>query len=240
MSAAANVPAVPEDARGQALPEPFVPQPVEWESILADGVPELEYLSKPYIPMRRRSWWVGAAESGKSIRAQHESCGLTRAGFVVVYVSQENGLEEEARRFLRLRPDFSRLRLYVDQGFDLIYSSHVAALIEAAQGAALVVLDTLSACWSGDEDSNTSIAAFDRDVLVPLMRETGASPLVLDHTGNPQAFVKRQGVSAPRGASSKGQKADFLLEFRAAGDTEFTVYHGKARARGSNRRGRSV
>src|SRR5262249_39693985 len=142
---------------------------------------------------------------------------LTRAGFIVVYISQENGLEEEARRFMRLQPDYSNLRLYVDQGLDLTIAEHIAALIEASHGAVLTVIDTLSACWSGDEDSNSEVTGFDRDVLLPLIRETDASPLVLDHTGNPQPFANRRGVSAPRGASAKGQKADFLLEFRAGG-----------------------
>jgi hypothetical protein len=53
--------------------------------------------------------------------------------------------------------------------------------------------------------------------------------LVLDHTGNPQPNVRRRGVSAPRGASSKGQKADFLLEFRATGEGSFRVERGKKR-----------
>src|SRR5262249_43924792 len=119
--------------------------------------------------------------------------------------------------------------LYVDQGLDLTIAEHIAALIEASHGAVLTVIDTLSACWSGDEDSNSEVTGFDRDVLLPLIRETDASPLVLDHTGNPQPFANRRGVSAPRGASAKGQKADFLLEFRAGGDSEFTIHHAKAR-----------
>ena len=199
------------------------------DSILKRGIPELEYVAAPYLPRRKRIWGVGPAEAGKSIWAAAKASELTRAGYVVVYVSQENGLEEEVRRFMRLRPDFANLRLYVDQGLDLALPEHVAALTEASRDAVLTVIDTLSACWSGDEDSNAEITAFDRDVLLPLIRETGASALVLDHTGNPQPFGNRRGVSAPRGASAKGQKADYLLEFRANGDCEFTIHHGKAR-----------
>ncbi len=228
---AAEVPAQAENATDNAVlsPEPFRLVPVEWEPILAHGVPEIEYVSAPYLPARKRIWGVGAAEAGKSIWAAFKASELTRAGLTVVVVSQENGLEEETRRFMRLGPDFGNLRLCVDQGLDLALPAHVAALIEVSQGAALTVIDTLSACWSGDEDSNTAVVAFDRDVLLPLIRETGASPLVLDHTGNPQPFVRRRGVSAPRGASAKGQKADFLLEFRAGNPHEFTIDHGKAR-----------
>lgn len=210
-------------------PPPFELIPVDWGPILEHGVPELEYVAHPYLPKRKRIWAVGAAEAGKSIWAAWQAARATRAGLLVAYVSQENGLEEESRRFVRLRPDFTKLRLYADQGLDLAFPSHVGALIEASQGVSLTVIDTLSACWSGDEDKNPAITAFDRDVLLPLIRETGTSPLVLDHTGNPQPFVRRRGVSAPRGASAKGQKADHLLEFRATGESEFAIEHGKAR-----------
>ena len=157
-----------------------------------------------------------------------EDAALTRAGLDVVYLSQENGLEEEARRFLRLRPDFDRLHLFVDQGFDLALPSHRAELLAISERAALVVVDTLTACWSGDEDSNRELAAFDRELLKPLQL-VGASTLILDHTGNPQSFVRRKGVSAPRGASAKGQKTDFLLEFAATGESSFKLERGKSR-----------
>ena len=183
---------------------------------------------RPFLPARKRIWGVGPAEAGKSIWAAAKSAELSRAGDVVVYVSQENGLEEEARRFLRLRPDYEHLHLYVDQGLDLKLAEHQAALFAVTDGAALVVLDTLSACWSGDEDSNAELTAFDRDVLKPL-QAAGASTLVLDHTGNPQSNVRRRGVSAPRGASAKGQKTDFLIEFKATGDGGFRLERGKKR-----------
>jgi hypothetical protein len=212
--------------------ESFRLEPLDWDRVRAHGVPTLEYLLEPYVPARKRIWGVGAAESGKSIWAAFKSAELTRAGLVVCYVSQENGLDEETRRFLRLEPRFDLLRLYVDQGLDLTRPDHIQALLEVSTGAALTVLDTLTACWSGDEDSNGALAAFDRDVLKPLVNEIGAAALVLDHTGNPQQFVRRRGVNAPRGASSKGQKTDWLLEFQACGACEFKIHHGKGRGGG--------
>ena len=122
----------------EGLDETFRLVPVDWQAIKAQGVPELEYLAAPFLPARKRILGVGAAESGTSIWAAWQSAGLSRAGHTVVYVSQENGIEEEARRFLRLRPDFDRLRLYVDQGLDLTIGEHRAALFTAAEGAALV------------------------------------------------------------------------------------------------------
>lgn len=220
--------ATPPEAMTASDAPLFTLEPLDWGPILAGGIPKLEYLLEPYIPARRRIWAVGAAEAGKSIWAAWQASALTHLGVDVAYITQENGLEEEARRFLRLAPVFAHLRLYVDQGLDLTLPAHIGALFEATAGAQLCVFDTLSACWSGNEDSNAEVGALDRDVLKPLT-VAGTSALVLDHTGNPQAFVKRAGVHAPRGASAKGQKADHLLEFRAAGDAEFTVSHGKAR-----------
>jgi AAA domain len=171
--------------------QPFRPEPVDWPAVIAGGVPELKWLDEPYLPARKRIWGVGAAESGKSIWAACKTARVTRARLLVVYISQENGLEEEVRRFLRIGPDFDRLRLYVDQGFDLAIPTHRDVLLELSAGAALVVLDTFTACWSGDEDSNNHLAAFDRDVMKPLT-VAGSSVLVLDHTGNPQPFTRRR------------------------------------------------
>jgi hypothetical protein len=213
--------------------ERFQFERVNWEAIKADGVPQLDYLDEPFLPCRKRIWAAGPTESGKSIWAAYKARQITLRGGLVIYVSQENGLEEEARRFLRLRPDFDLLHVYVDQGLDLTLSAHRDALFTASEGAALVVLDTYSACWGGDEDSNRALADFDRDVMKPMVTG-GPSLLVLDHTGNPQPHTRRRGVNAPRGASSKGQKCDFLLEFRTVGDDAFQVTRAKKRGTHGN------
>lgn len=216
----------PTDGDGGA----FRLEPVDWGELKRAGVPALGWLREPFLPARKRIWGVGPAESGKSLWAAALASALTLEGRRIVYVSQENGLEEEARRFLRLHADYALLELYVDQGLDLALAEHRAELLDVAAGAQLVVLDTLSAVWLGDEDSNTELAAFDRDVLKPIVA-LDASVLVLDHTGNPPPGRKgrRMGVTAPRGASSKGQKTDFLLEFETVDAGSFRVVRGKAR-----------
>ena len=94
-------------------------EPIDWSVVLSQPIPVLEYLTEPYLPARKRIWAVGPATSGKSIWAAYQSSLLTRREQVVVHVSQENGFEEEVRRFMLLRPGFEHLRLYVDQGLDL-------------------------------------------------------------------------------------------------------------------------
>jgi hypothetical protein len=204
-------------------------EPLDLATLLLEDPEPCRYLVEPYLPARRRVWAFGPGESGKSIWAQWVACRLTRDGRTVAYVSQENPLDEDLRRLRRLNPDPAFLRFFHGAGLDLMLPDHVAALREATAGADVVMLDTLTACWSGPEDDNGAIAALDRDVLVPITA-AGATALVLDHTGHPQAFVRRRGVNAGRGASSKGQKADVVLEFVAHADHEFTIRVGKMRA----------
>ena len=91
------------------------------------------------------------------------------------------------------------------------------------------MIDTLTACWSGDEASNSEVAKLDREVLRVLGRFTGACILVLHHVGHPQAFVPRKGVHAGRGASAMGQKADVVLNLAGSGRSEFSLDISKNR-----------
>ena len=193
----------------------------------------IAFVWAPHIPAQRRVWAFGAAESGKSMWATWVACNVSRAGRDVLYVSQENPLDEDLRRLRRLRPDPEHLHFIHNAGLDLALPSHVSAVIEAAisgEDPALIVFDTISASWTGDENDNAAIASLDRDALALIVRETGATVLVLDHTGHPQAFVRRDGASAGRGASAKGQKADVVLNFKAQKPGEFTLAVGKMRA----------
>jgi hypothetical protein len=210
----------------------FDPRALDVATLLAAGVPEPKYLLAPYLPAGVSIWAAGGSESGKSIWTLANCSELSRSGVNVVYVSQENPLTVEHRRLSQLRPDPEHFRMFHDQGFDLGIPEHVAALSELAQGARLIVLDTFTACWSGEENDTAAVVGFDRDVVRPLIRETGASILTLDHMGHPQ-MIRRQGVNAPRGSSAKGQKADFLLHFRAGKGSEFTIEHGKNRLGGA-------
>jgi len=104
-------------------------------------------------------------------------------------------------------------------------------MLATTNGDAAVFFDSLTDCWRGDENDNAAIALFDQTVQKPLQAQ-GATPFVVHHTGHPQQFVKRTGVSAGRGASSLGQKADTILVFKAGSDREFTIHHAKARIGG--------
>jgi hypothetical protein len=188
-------------------------EPTNLPKLLAEDVPEPRILVPPYIYECSRTWVFGSAGVGKSLYAAWVGCELTKQGLYVVYISQENPLAVDVHRLERLRPNFDHLRFFHMPGLDLTQAEHRAELIRVSDGAALVILDTLTACWSGDENDNAQIAAIDRDVLVPLT-QIGASSLVIHHTGHPQALVRREGVHAGRGASTMGQKADVVLVFK--------------------------
>lgn len=222
------------------MTERFEPKSLDLAALISSGPPVFEYVESPYLPAGASIWAAGATESGKSMWALATACELTRRGLYVVYVSQENPLVVEWSRLVRLRPDPAFLIFFHYAGFDLALADHVDALAEAAvdlgdllagptQTASLIVIDTHSACWSGDENANEAIAAYDRDSVRPLIQHTGASVLTLDHTGHPTAFVARKGASAVRGASAKGQKADVVLGFKATGPSQFEIEHAKNR-----------
>src|SRR5438552_8207683 len=182
--------------------------PLDFPKLLADGIPEPEYLEHPYLPRGARVWVFGPAESSKTIYFEWVAAKLTRNGKTVTFVSAENPLGTDIDRMGRLRPDFGRLRFYHMPGLDLADSTHLLELAGACHGVDLIVIDTLSACWSGDEGSNAEVVKLDRDVLTKLVSLTGVTVVVIHHTGHPQAFVNRGGAGAGRGASAMGQKAD--------------------------------
>lgn len=212
--------------------ETFAPERLDYARLIAEGIPPVIFTDPPYLPAAASVWAVGPSGSAKSMYAAARSCALSRGGARAIYISQENPLQVDLSRLARLRPDPAFLELYHYQGFDLAIPEHVERLIELSIGARLVVVDTFSAVWSGDENDNAAVVGFDREVVRPLIAATGATFLTLDHTGHSQAFVSRRGVSAPRGASAKGQKADVVLEFRTEGDREFSITHGKNRLGG--------
>jgi hypothetical protein len=216
-----------------AEPDGFELVALDFAKLLAEGIPEPDYLEWPYLVKGARIWVFGPAESAKTLYLQWVTAKLTREGRTVVFISAENPLDLD--RMSRLRPDWARLRYFHMPPLDLADPSHLVELLRVSVGADLVVIDTLSATYSGDENSNADIVKLDREVLVPVVARTGAALALVHHTGHPQAFVSRTGVGAGRGASAMGQKADIVLVFQSMGLHEFTIDHGKNRTAGGHK-----
>lgn len=221
----ANGQATPRDADGFKL------VPTDWEALVRDGVPEIEYLSEPYIPRGARVWLWGATGTAKSIWALWVAAALSRLGITVAYFSEENPTVEDLRRLALIQPDPKFFRWFHRSGMDLTDHRWIEAMLEATEGCGLVVFDTWSDLWHGDENSNEDVRNFDANVLKPVQAQ-GGTPIVIHHTGHPQMFSNRKGATAARGASALGQKADVTLEFKAEDDGAFTIVYGKARIGG--------
>jgi hypothetical protein len=184
----------------EALAEPdgFELVPLDFAKLLAEGIAEPDYIDWPYVPKGARIWTFAPAESGKTLYWQWLAAKLTREGRTVVFLSGEDPLDTDLDRMSRLRPDFSRLRYFHMPALDLADPSHLVELLRVCHGADLCVLDTLSAIWSGDENSNADIVNLDREVLVPLVTKTSVAVAMIHHMGHPQAFVSRGGAGAGR------------------------------------------
>lgn len=206
--------------------------PMDLANLEGAELPPIEYVDEPYIPARSRIMAVGPTQAGKSMWAAWKACRLSQAKVRVVYFSMENTDAEDRRRFKRLGFDPEYLTVYnwerQPDRLDLADPGHVFELYGYLSGADAVFFDTLSECWSGDENDNAAIRDLNQQVFSPIVK-MGAAVVVLDHTGHPQLY-RRRGASAPRGASSKGQKADVVLEFEIASKpNEFIVSHVKSR-----------
>jgi hypothetical protein len=217
-----------------AEPDGFELVPLDFAKLLVEGIPEPDVLHV-YLVRGSRIWGFGPAESAKTLYFQWVTAKLTREGRTVVFISAENPLATDLDRMHRLRPDWSHLRYFHMPPLDLADPTHFVELLRVSHGADLVVIDTLSATWSGDENSNTDVVKLDREVLAPLVAKTGAGLVLIHHSGHPQAFVSRGGVGAGRGASAMGQKADIVLVFQSVGRHEFTVDHAKNRTAGGHK-----
>ncbi len=209
----------------------FALAPLDWQALLRDGVPEVEYIDEPYFPKLARVWIWGATGSYKSLYCAFVAARLSRGGVRVFYFSEENPIGEELRRLDRLRPDPEHFRIFHRSGMDLANPLWIDALLAVTKGDDVVFLDSWTDLWAGDENDNRSVQLFDAAVLKPLQAQ-GVTPVVLHHTGHRQMFSERGGSSAGRGASSLGQKADVTLEFKDAGENRFTIVYGKCRIGG--------
>jgi hypothetical protein len=212
-------------------PEGYELQALDWSALLRDGVPEVEYIHAPYFPKLARIWVWGATGSYKSLYCEWVAAELSRRGVRVSYFSEENPIGEELRRLARLNPDPRFFRLFHRTGMDLDDGRWIEAMLAATQGDAITFFDSLTDLWGGDENDNRAVQVFDASVLKPLQAQ-GVTPVVLHHTGHKQMFSERGGATAGRGASSLGQKADLVLEFKDAGESRFTVTYAKSRLGG--------
>ncbi len=209
----------------------YILNPLDWQALIRNGIPEIDYLDPPYIPRGARVWIWGATGTSKSMYALWMAARLSRQRIRVAYFSEENPTAEDLRRLALLRPEPDHLSFFHRTGMNLTNPKWIEAILHASEGAEAVFFDTWTDLWHGNEDSNEEVRDFDAYVLKALQAR-GQTPIIVHHSGHPQMFSNRKGAGAGRGASSLGQKADVALEFKTDDDGAFIIVYGKPRIGG--------
>lgn len=131
----------------------------------------------------------------------------------VLYLNLEDPPGEIQRRVHALGGRFSQearesvaagLHLSARQGVptDVMSEKFMAALLRAAEGKRLIIIDTLSRCHGLDENDNGAMSQLVAR-LEMVVRQTGAGLLYLHHTSKAAALAGQGGLAqAARGASA--------------------------------------
>ena len=186
--------------------------PLDWETYEAA---ETDWLVEPYIPVGGRVLAFGPAGSLKSLWAMWVAARLSREGKKVAYFSLEMLPSVTAKRLKQLSPDPANFLCFTNN-FRLGSPSHTEKLIAGLRGYDLIVIDSWTAARShAGRESNEAVAELDNDVLLPVIKQTGAAVVLIDNTGHD--FVTDSGkikADHARGASAKGDKMEVTLWFR--------------------------
>ena len=175
----------------------------------------------------------------------------TERTFKTMYVNKEMGGVILGQRFKLLaqnpkykdHADIDKVideRIFVvdDASLDLVTRAGQERLEEAIldMGVQLVVLDSLSMCWTGDENSASEVGRF-YSQLRELCEMTGVTIVIIHHLLKPQGTRKKDHVMfSVRGSGQILQQADSALIFASAIETgdsdeakEVNIKHAKSR-----------
>lgn len=181
--------------------------PFDWQSYTRTAT---EWLFKPYVPRGARVLAFGTAGSLKSLWALWLASKLSQEGRRVAYFNLEMRPSDLARRLKQSSPNPKYLTVYTKLHFGNAFQ--IDLMKNALVDHDLIVIDSWSAAQTGV--SNDEVAILDREVLQPLIDDTGATVMILDNTGH--AIVTDRGKVKPdhaRGASAKGDKMEVTLHF---------------------------
>jgi hypothetical protein len=175
-----------------------------WLDLDGDDEPAA-YIVDPVLPRNAYVLVYGAAEAAKSMVFGLLAAEASLRGYTSTIYSLENPPHVDRHRFKRMALDGSRLRV-TNQLVNLADPAQARAMAEREMGRDLVILDTYSHVFAQRYDSgdgNAKAIEFAR-VIRWLMRKTGATFVVIDHTG----FERPE---EPRDASAKRQQVDVAI-----------------------------
>lgn len=205
---------------------------VDWAEAWAASEAE-DWILEPLIAAGRGTALYSAPKLGKSLLmlevAAAVAIGRPVMGMTpseprtVLYVDHENDLRADTVRRLRsmgfVPHELDRLRyLSLPVMTSLDTPKGGAELLEVAQreGAALVVIDTVSRTIQGEENSNDTWIQFYRHTGKAL-KAAGIACVRLDHSGKDE-------TRGQRGASAKSGDVDAVWQLTKPGAEEFLLY----------------
>lgn len=157
----------------------------------------------------------------------------------VVHVDYEQGRHLTHERYQRLARGMGiepselrdKLRTHILPRMTLSAPNALDELQRVADGAALVIVDSLRAC-AGDLDENSSEIRLILDLLSHMSEKTGAVGAMIAHTKKPQADQMGGARTSIRGSSAIFDSCSSVLVLTGAKNEPTRVEHEKARISG--------
>jgi 5S rRNA maturation endonuclease (ribonuclease M5) len=206
---------------------PYVP--VSWDAVWKIVADDPEWLFEPVLESGTVNALFGKPGIGKSLLALSMAVDIAKRGFPVVYVDDENRIQDtvERLRAFGCHPgELNSLFMYSFAGLPPLDTpeggKHLTAVAEK-HGGRLIILDTTSRMVEGDENAASTYLQLYRCSLVPL-KGRGMCVLRLDHPGKDEG-------KGMRGSSAKVGDVDTIWRLTDASDSEkFFLLREKSRS----------
>lgn len=215
--------AVPADT---GIPSRY--RPVNWQEAFKKQPDEVDWLFPPILEAGTCNALFGPPGVGKSLITLEIALTLVREGRRVMYVDDENRVEDTVDRlqaFGATHDELAGLIMYSFAGLPPLDTQeggmHLAALADY-NDPALVVLDTTTRMVQGDENQANTFLQLYRCSLVPL-KQRGITSLRLDHPG-------KEGSKGQRGSSAKAGDVDTIWKIYAEDGDVLVLEREKSRS----------
>lgn len=181
---------------------------VNWSEAFKHQPEEVDWLFPPILEAGTVNALFGPPGVGKSLITLEMAVALVREGRRVMYVDDENRIEDTVDRLQAFgvgQSELGGLIMYSFAGLPPLDTpeggEHLAALTDY-NDPALVILDTTTRMVEGDENQANTFLQLYRCSLVPL-KQRGVTVLRLDHPG-------KEGSKGQRGSSAKAGDVDTI------------------------------
>jgi hypothetical protein len=185
-----------------------------------EDTPDIEWLVEPVLGRGTVVWAYGSKETAKSMYLLALAAELSHAGNISTYYSEEMAKNLDRRRIARFAPNKQYFRWKNGRGLNLADEEQLEQVITENANSSLIIFDSYEKVWNEDKaKSENRRAVACAAALRRITNETGATVVIIDHTGFP--FRDSEGnlheERRPRGASSKEQQADMAILFTTKG-----------------------